>query len=94
MPTCPVCGEKIDSPFAPSAENTGVCSRCGAVLHPSMRGRPAWLLLFSVPAVALAMVTARFKYDKMAALVLAGESLMARLLWKTGLVDLKLISKD
>jgi hypothetical protein len=92
MPICPVCGHSVALPLTDSAE-VFLCSSCKTELHAKLRFRPIFLVAFAIVAVTLRTVTLVISPSanptKTSRLPFAMEGALARVFWRTGLVQVK-----
>jgi hypothetical protein len=92
MPICPVCNHSVELPLTDSPE-VFPCSNCKTALHATLRFRPIFLAAFAVVAITLRMVTLVVNPSanptKTSRLPFAMDGALSRVLWRTGLVQVK-----
>ena len=89
MPICPVCSHNVEFPVTDSPA-AFLCLNCKTALHATLRFRPIFLAAFTIIAITLRMVTLVVSPSasptKTSQLPVAMESVLARVLWRTGIV--------
>lgn len=95
MAQCPICLQPVDAFVSAVSEgpSTECCPNCGTQLIATMWGQNGLLAFFSAIAILIRSVTLPFNPranpQKTSALAFALQSLLVRLLWRTGFVRLK-----
>ncbi len=93
MLICPVCRHNVEIPLTDSPA-AFLCLNCKTALRATLRFRPLFLAAFTIVAITLRMVTLVVSPSasptKTSQLPVAMESVLARVLWRTGIVQVGL----